>query len=608
MKKKLTWLISALVVGLASCSQDSLLNEDGLGSEIITTIGVKAPEAIGSRSVPDVFGNNPLAWNGESGYPSIGNVDLQNHPLSYTVGIYIGKETAGQTVYSLVEKQDKTGVASDEAYFNFRLIKGQTYKIVAYADFASTAKDDLENISYKTDLNNELDDAFFVSEDFVAKEHVAAVLKRPFGKLRLIAHDFNTFTVGEKFEIKGVSVSYKGQPMLASDTFNALTGDFNYDNTEEGDHTYNSAPVSYALEYDATGKASYAAVFTHYLPANFGDEDLSGTYAPVNSGLAVPQSWFYPFEVSVNYTDEKGENPQTLTRNYDIDIPVKRNWLTTVDVENFWTDNSNIKVTVDHRFDGFINEEHPKVEYVYNEDQLQASIEKFYGEGAKAGKIILGCDITMDHTDTFEIWDEEGDLTITLDLNGKTIEQKTPEAYSVLNVVGGYYTNTLIIEDSSKESTGAILSIDKEACIGTQTIWAEHGGKVIINGGIIKCCEDNSAIYACDEQKVLDKYGFPGCEIIINGGWIENIDGTRYAGDTYMEYLQDALVNIKNDEDVSVVHINGGSYVGFDPRNGDNKCGNKVNQWVDDDHYVVEETINGNTVYTVLAKENPSYY
>ena len=621
MFKKLSLPVMALFAMLCSCSQEDIILDQQNGSEILTTIQVKAPEYIGSRSVPDVYADNALAWNAESGYPSVGNVDLATNPLSYTVGIYIGKEVNGETVYSLVDKQAKTRVASDEAYFNFRLIKGQKYRIVAYADFAATEKDDLENISYKTDLNNELDDAFFVSEDFVADDHVAAVLKRPFGKLRLIAHDFNTFAAGEKFKITKVTVSYKGQPMLSTDNFNALTGDFNYDSTAEGDHQYENKAASYAMEFNSDGKASYAAVFTHYLPANFGEEDTSNTYAPVDEKLPVPQSWMYPFEVTVSYTDENGANPQTITRNYNLDIPVKRNWLTTVDVENFWTENSNIKVTVDHRFDGFINASEPLVKYVYDEDQLSDAIVAISESESYTGKIILGSDITMTHTSFFDIYNYNGaPIYVTVDLNGHTIDQRTPKVYNdkgeltqyseaVFEVYGGNYGSYLTIEDSSKEGTGAILSTDPETCDLCQTIWGMFGGKITINAGTIKCCLDNSAIYTFDTDEGRQHHG-PDCfsEVTVNGGWIENINGDTYVGEYGLMYLADTLVNIYNNDNSGRIYLNGGSYVDFDPRKGDNICGNSTNYWVDSDHDVVVETINGKTVYTVISKDNPSYY
>ena len=583
----------------------------------MTSIQINTPVSFGTRAVPDVFGDTQLVWNAESGYPSIGNVDLRQHPISYTVGVYVGKVVNGNTVYSLVDKQSKTGVASDEAYFNFSLIKGQTYRLVAYADFSSTDKEDLENIDFKTDLNDELDDAFFVSKDFTAQDHVAAILKRPFGKLRLIANDFNTFAAGEKYTITDVKVSYKGQPMLATDKFNALTSDFNYEATAEGDVECSNKPASYAMEFDANGSAEYAAVFTHYLPANFGEEDRSGLYRPVDETLPVPQSWMYPFDVTVTYEDETGA-VSTITRSYDLDIPVKRNWLTTVEVKNFWTENSLVKVSVDHRFDGFINEKQPVIEYVYDEDQLEEAFNKIVTSDSHVGKIILGNDILINRHQYYMVWGKGNPMKVTLDLNGYRIEQHTPDNFTsedyteaIFEIASPYSSETtLIIEDSSKEATGAILATDRENAPDCIPIWAQFGGRVIINGGTIKCCRNNPAVYTYDTVKMNNDLEVDSPSVVtINGGWFENIDGNiPVEGDSYMKKNSDVLLNIYNDDNMGIFHVNGGSFVGFDPSTGDSKSGNSTNQWVDDDHYVINETIDGTTVFTVLAKDNPSYY
>lgn len=114
------------VLGLASCSQEDLPGTDPAnGQEITTTISVSAPEVFGTRAA-GVFGaaTDYLQYNATSGTPSIGNVKLDENPLSFTVGIYRAKTTDGNTSYTLIEKQEKLSVANTEAYFNFRLVKG----------------------------------------------------------------------------------------------------------------------------------------------------------------------------------------------------------------------------------------------------------------------------------------------------------------------------------------------------------------------------------------------------------------------------------------------------------------------------------------------------
>lgn len=208
----------------------------------------------------------------------------------------------------------------------------------------------------------------------------------------------------------------------------------------------------YKNEFDADGKAGYAAVFTIYLPANPGKADDTGKYKSVEEGTVVPQSWMYPFEINVKYKNDIKDDAnndkitETLTRKFDIDIPVKRNWLTTVDAEYFWTDNSNIKVSINSRFDGFIKVE-PETIYVKTEKELKEAI-KITDFNPSVGSIVLGADIEMDKYTTFAIGDpsEDGnhkDISITIDLNGHYMATtKQADNYygdnSVFNVYASY--------------------------------------------------------------------------------------------------------------------------------------------------------------------------
>jgi len=717
------WIAFILSAALISCSQQDDLLDSGVadGTEITTTVSLKTPAALGTRSVPDVYDTTAdYTYFGESGMPSIGNLDLKDDPLTFTVGIYVEKKgTDGNSVFTLVNKQDKVNVQNDEAYFNFRLLKGQTYRIVAYADYSGAAQQNLENIDFtKPGLNRERDDAFFVSEDFVADEHVAAVLKRPFGKLRLIARDFNTFAKGGKFKFTNVKVTYKNQgsadgqnPMLTYNRFNALSKDFCYvaPAASEGEETpatpatptvtteYTSAPAVYGAEYGENGEAAYATVFTMYLPANLGDKDTSGKYAPVEDGTPVPQSWMYPFDVEVTYenteaaattpdagdTEASTPEPTTVTRSFAIDIPVKRNWLTTVDAADFWTDNSEIKVSVDPRFDGFINAVPEKQIVVHNMTELRKAVADIKKLSTKTGKIILDADIEW----TYEYQDIVLDYgtVVYLDLNGHTIQtiknggsdinryadvtnvkewKKTYEAgkgkdlsgdeltafnqakellqyYKYIDNDGNHFIGTdgkdkynksypfqsffqiwdkgshLIIDDSQKNPVGGMKCLYADIT----PIYCLHGGAVTINAGNFVIAGDNPAVYSLDNEKDLTGNKRPSV-ITINGGWFENLDGTTSVtkkdknGNDIVRYYYETLINIYNDGKLEgtkygygIVHLNGGSYVDFDPAQNDNIIGDATNKWVNPEtHTILKETINGHTVHTVIAKDNPSYY
>lgn len=65
---------------------------------------------------------------------------------------------------------------------------------------------------------------------------MSAILKRPFGKLRLIAHGFDVFSTGEVLQIDGIEVSFKETTgMLPTDRFDALNGEFKPGDDEQGD-------------------------------------------------------------------------------------------------------------------------------------------------------------------------------------------------------------------------------------------------------------------------------------------------------------------------------------------------------------------------------------
>jgi len=686
------WAALALLAALISCSrQDEFIGDVPDGEEVVTSVSVNVPEVFRTRSVriPDVYeggGENGNPYLGTSGMPSIGNVDLEQHPLTYTVGVYIEKKkaSAGEApTYALVDKQCHTA-ADDNAYFEFRLLKGQMYHLVAYADFNAEGKDDLEAIKYTTALNDELSDAFFASQEFEAKEEVEVVLKRPFGKLRLIARDFDTFAAGEAFKVTKVSVAYKGAPMLATDTFNALTGDFNYDKNANGDHTVEAAPAVYTQEYipTADGKIDYASVFTMYLPANFGDGDTSGDYTPTHGDSPVPQSYFYPFDVTVEY---EGANDATVTgtieRSYAIDIPVKRNWLTTVDATHFWTENSGVMVTVHAAFDGPIDIKDEEQVTVKTAADLQKAITEICEKaktknGWTEGTIVLGAPIDVSEIGglMFDNFDGGRDLQhgviIRLDLNNQTITSdgtKVPGGVNGMLTVCGRNTR-LYIDDNSKEAKGGIryTGPDDKWC---SLITCKQGGQVVINRGNFVSTSTCEAIYVYESeqfralaqiaalkaigitpknasefpemptdpeqlQKIEKKIKQLTSTVTINGGWFENATDSstpdkdrvvinpynvkEYAKiengvktgcwATYHDYAKRQGYPDWTDwgpyvnQCFGFVHVNGGTFVEFDPSKGDNIVGNKPNKWVGEGH-VQQEIIGGKTVYTVIPKD-----
>lgn len=627
-------MTAILSANLLSCSEADIDVPEG--QEITTSVTVEVPDVFRSRSIPNVYPQDAVdnAYLGESGNSSIKNLDLKAHPLSFTVGVYVKKIVDGNPVYIEVDKQERVNVTDDKADFNFRLMEGQKYHIVAYADFSGAAKADLENIDITPALNKEENDAFFVSEEFTARDQLAVVLKRPFGKLRLIARDFSIFAKGENLKVKNVKVTYGNTAAaLATNSFNAITGEFN---NVEGTVTreFAATPAVYSAEYDKT-YPDYATVFTMYLPANFGTEDNSGIYTPYEEGTPIPQSWMYPFNIEVTYENAEGRTT-TLKRSFNIDVPVKRNWLTTIDVANFYTDNSDITVTIDPRFDGAIT----VGEDVFNvstESDLRRAIADIESTPTRTGRIVLNADITLTNNYyglEFGYYNSPSaspkaapfeSETVTLDLNGhKLTGTKLPKYTQAL--IGIYGPVDLTIEDTSPGANGVIespvvtLDNGKQGSIQTIVAW-RYGSKIIVNDVTIKVhqlwnsdkkiYQDLEAIYLGDPIKYVGSKEDGGLELvpsqlIINSGWFECVEVAE-------PIVLLNLFNGKNpphpdDLGYGRVWIKGGSFVGFNPANGDNVTGTTTNKWVDENHTVLTNTVNGRTVYTVIPNSDLEYH
>ncbi len=497
LTKNLKLAVILLAAAFTSCSQQ----EDGLtpsgqgdGKEITTTISVSVPEVFKSRSVPDVYGDDAYSYFGESGKSSMGNFDLRDNKLTYTVGVYIDKvESDGTVNHVLVDQQCKKNITDANAYFEFHLMRGETYRVVAYADYNELERN-LDNIPINPVLNKEQADAFFVSEEFEAREEMEITLRRPFGKLRLIAHDFSTFAKGEVFKIKSVKVTYNSEKAeaLRTSQFNAITGEFNVetDNTKYTNE-FTAPSVSYAEEHEVdpeTGenKKDYAAVFTMYLPVN------RGSLPNDESGNPVLQEWMYPFDVEVTYNN--GEKDVTIVRPFDFDIPVKRNWLTTVDVAEFWAGISGIEVTIDHLFEGEINVNTPPTATVKSAAELQKEIDNILNKAPidgrpYVGNIVLGNTINVSenggciYIDTYPN-DLKKKVEIHLDLNGHKITSDGSKLPGGAKGVLSIYSRNIVlyIDDNTPDAKGRIEYTGSPEN-GYPLVTCSFGGQVVINRG-----------------------------------------------------------------------------------------------------------------------------
>lgn len=314
-------LISVLSAGLlmTSCSSDEPMIP-GNGTEQQVTFTINVPDAMGTRA---------------------GEVDSKDGgftnnagTLNYTVALLNQDK---EVVWSSNTPDSYTGKT---ATFSPTVVLGYTYNIVAYATFDAkvTAPSEgvkiegdvaLANIATHKGINNESEDAYFCNTTIVGAPQMAATLKRPFGKLRLVAEDYDKISaLGLK--VASVKVSY-GESVVMETLFDAQTGTFS-EGAESKVYTY-AGETAYSSESEKEQNGEYT-VFVDYLPA-----------APADEVGNVPET-MYPFEIEVTYADNKG----TYTRKFSQDIPVKRNYLTTLR-GNFFTTQAQLTLTVEEMFE-----------------------------------------------------------------------------------------------------------------------------------------------------------------------------------------------------------------------------------------------------------------
>ena len=397
MKK---FLFPALALGLVltSCQSDEPF-APGMGEEVQATFTISVPDAMGTRA-----GEVNSALGGFSN--GAGN-------LNYTVALLRAED-------DVVMWSSKTpaSVNGKSATFNPTVVQGYTYKIVAYATFDSAieaptvgskipADSGLGAIATLEGINNESEDAYFCNTTILGASSMEATLKRPFGKLRLVAEDYNKLhELGLK--VANVKVTYGGAVVMntqfdaSTKAFEGRTDDKVFEFTGE---------TAYSAEADKNNDGVYT-VFVDYLPASETDETM------------------YPFEIVTTYT-----NGETYTRTFAQDIPVKRNYLTTLR-GNFFTTEAALTLKVEEMF---ANSTELDTKYTYftvdTNDELKAALtsnhEHIYVE--------LDANVTYD----VAAWENSamgGDKTKSITINGKQVVTR-----------GGSYDKTLTFNQTNSD-------------------------------------------------------------------------------------------------------------------------------------------------------------
>ena len=454
MKK---YLIPALALGLVmtSCQSDEPF-APGEGGEKQVTFTLNVPGELGTRAAAG------LNQSDKGGATNQGADQIK-----YTLVLQANNDTQ-------ILNHDQATVSGTTATFKPTVVLGREYTITAYASLKD-AWNGVNPIAITNSFNDESKDAYFktLKHNFANGDLQPLTLTRPFGKLRLVAEDYDP----AKTKVESVTITYANPQ---EGTFNATTEAFTIATENVAGTT---KPFGYYEAADATGAHT---VFAEYLPA-----PKEGEYAVT-----------FTAEVKYYGSDE------TYSRKFN-DIPVRRNALTTLS-GNFFTANSEIKVEVKDAFEGQIPG---------NDEEQLAIAAAMGGEYTLEGDIVLSKPLNITNN-------------MTLNLNGKTITAANAKGNGAAievaegvsaKLMGGTIKNTTPNGDAAINNAGELVLDDISiegapiADGGYPNYAVYTSGKLVVEEGTT-ITSDRGALYMSN-----------GADVTINGGNISVTDalGTR---------------------------------------------------------------------------------
>ena len=475
--KKLS-LISVAALMLASCSSDDLQGPAGAGTEQEVELTFQLPGDVTGRALTGSDSSKGGATN------SSGDV-------TFTIAISYGDNV-------VFTGSQSTTFPNANASVTFRptLVLGETYNLTAYAQFdgevvelksaTTTAGLNGVTVTEAGGINDESVDAYFHQGTLVAQAQMGATLHRHTGKLRIIAEDFAAAEKQLGKTIEKVEVTYtKGQPTV----FNIVNGTWDEANSLTA-ATASADVAEYSNESDSR------TLMVDYIPAPKAED----------GEIIVNIS-----KVVVTFSDNT-----TFTKNLSqLDIPVKRNYLTTLR-GNFFLQEMDLKIELDDTLDGELGE----IDY-----ELVSAFEN-------GGYVALSQDVVLDKSLV-----AAAGKNVVLDLNGHniTINNNSAElgegdgiiAYGNLTINGeGTITaNTRAVW--ARGTTGANVTINGGKYVGaalagsnSEVIYASGDGKIVINGGEFEAVNICESGFAQPQYAILNLQGNgkTGCDITVYGG------------------------------------------------------------------------------------------
>lgn len=331
--KKLFSLLAVAAMAFTACQNDEGVKNPTLADEGIVNLNVGVPE-LATRALDGDGQFGADSAYGAIDYANYGAFLETDYDVRFQLAVYeAGAAEDAEPIYTATEYVD---FASTTNFNDLRFVPGREYQFVIFADFVpqGTQEDfryntaDLRNITAFEALNamDETYDAYFFNQTLKVEagkvNELEAVLKRPFGKVRVLTTDLAWV---EKYAVPAeAEVTFYNHAIYKS--FNAVTGEVATEATNAEEF------ISYAIDHEYYAATQYegkkaATLFATYLFATNAQESL-------------------------NFRLDTKEADGSLIKSIDFntEIPYQRNHLTTL-VGNLLTNEADVFVRIDDNFD-----------------------------------------------------------------------------------------------------------------------------------------------------------------------------------------------------------------------------------------------------------------
>lgn len=468
-----TFAIAAMAVLAGACAKEQVGSADGETVEM--TFNVDVPEAtITTKGLSDAAQVDELVFDA---FRSLNDTE----PI----------EGLRQVV----------AVENGRATIQVKLIKGQNYRFVFWAQKANNGyynTDNLSNITvdYKNALANDSSlDAFFAKEEVTNVQNPISktiILKRPFAQVNYVTKE----ELSEGLYIKESQITVKN----ALTSFNPLRNKLSGAKDAQQDVTFqfNAVPTEKLL----INGTEYNYLATAFILAKSD-----------NSKDIV--------DVEAKFKTNNGRSVTVSTPG----LPCQRNYRTNV-IGNFMSVDGTYNVEIDSAFKGDLQSDY--VENALNSGQVVTLTEDYsLPEGSGGVAVLSG-------------------KTSVLNLNGKKFSNEN-----------GYKENKAALQVHGDLTINGDGEVYCEGGANNNAIIVEQGGHLVINGGTYNVGANTNSVKSNATIFVMgpDKYGRNG-SVEINGGVFmaeAGSDGTPF------------VLNQHDDITGNCFSVKGGTFVGFNP-------------------------------------------